>query len=194
LEELFGTAGEWVGQDPPFFIQQFNEFLASLAEYWPTARIVLVGLILLILLISSIRLVLRRSRPDDGQRVGTDEGEDLPLAAEVGWRRRVREFGKEIRNWGQALVAGQLSTAIVIRRLYGRLLSMAKEHGRPRHPWETPLEFKDELAQLFPGTVPEIETLTEAYIRVRYGEIPETSDLVSGVRSAWQRIQEEYRT
>jgi hypothetical protein len=193
LEDLIAGASDWIGRDSPLFVQRLNEFLASLAVYWPTIRIVLISLVVLLVIVSSIRLVLRRSRQVAQGDLATDEGEDLPLEVKTGWRRRIRDFGKELRSWGRAAVSGQLSTAILVRRLYGKLLQLAAEHGRSRYQWETPLEFQGALGQLFPNVTEEIETLTTAYVQVRYGQLAETNELVNDVRQAWDKIVEENR-
>jgi hypothetical protein len=49
------------------------------------------------------------------------------------------------------------------------------------------------LARLFPLVKEDIRVLTEAYVAVRYGELPETNELMVEVRRAWGHIYEEYR-
>jgi hypothetical protein len=50
---------------------------------------------------------------------------------------------------------------------------------------ETPLEFLPALRRLFPGSEMQLDTITQAYLRVRYGELPETQAEVDEVESAW---------
>ena len=59
---------------------------------------------------------------------------------------------------------------------------------------QTPLEFLPSLQGLFPDLMVELDTITEAYLRVRYGELPETASEVEYVERAWRLIQVEGQT
>jgi hypothetical protein len=75
-----------------------------------------------------------------------------------------------------------------IRQIYAQLLELSEELRKPRPPSRTPREFTPELAQLFPGMRSDIETITEAYNRVRYGELPERKEEIQALEAAWTRI------
>jgi hypothetical protein len=117
----------------------------------------------------------------------------MPAEFRLGLGQLFSRWRQELTSWGQAVVSGQLSTAILVRRLYSRLLALADSYGRSRYRWETPLEFQEALARLFPLVKEDIRVLTEAYVAVRYGELPETNELMVEVRRAWGHIYEEYR-
>jgi hypothetical protein len=77
-----------------------------------------------------------------------------------------------------------------IRRVYQQLMERCTALQHPRPPSTTPLEFLPELNELFPGKSDDLEIITRAYIRIRYGEYPETNQEVDQVELAWKRIAE----
>jgi len=81
--------------------------------------------------------------------------------------------------------------ALRIRRLYARLMRLCLDLGSPRSSSVTPLEFLPKLWQLFPGAREEARAMTEAYNRVRYGDLPETRAEVELVELAWGKIKQE---
>ena len=66
----------------------------------------------------------------------------------------------------------------------------ATDHGYPRSESETPYEYLETLASAWPYYQDETVMITEAYIRVRYGEIPETKDEMDKIVIAWQQLRE----
>ena len=79
-------------------------------------------------------------------------------------------------------------TAASIRRIYSDMCQVAAGAGYPRGSSETPYEYLDTLYSTWPDNRSETSLLTEAYIRVRYGEIPETENELLAIRSAWQQL------
>ena len=67
-------------------------------------------------------------------------------------------------------------------------MDLSSKLGNPRPPAHTPLEFLLVLEDLFSEGVEEVRTITHAYLRVRYGELPESSQEVMMVESAWKRV------
>lgn len=78
-----------------------------------------------------------------------------------------------------------------VRVIYADLLELAMAHGYARPESATPLEFKCDLGMAFPGSQAEIGQITQAYLNVRYGELPETGSEVAALEHAWQHIQSE---
>ncbi len=78
-----------------------------------------------------------------------------------------------------------------VRRIYAELLDLCNELGRPRSAGRTPLEFLPEMGEMFSAFGADLNMLTQAYLKVRYGELPETQAEVDDVEQAWQRLQEE---
>jgi hypothetical protein len=92
---------------------------------------------------------------------------------------------------GRLRPARRLIAAARIRRIYAQLMDLCEQLNYPRPASTTPLEFLPELGELFTTQTEDLRVLTEAYVRVRYGEYPENTAEIEAVESAWQRIQEE---
>ncbi len=92
---------------------------------------------------------------------------------------------------GRLRPARRLIAAARIRRIYAQLMDLCEQLKFPRPESTTPLEFLPELGELFTTQTEDLRLLTEAYVRVRYGEIPENMAEIEAVESAWQRILEE---
>lgn len=82
----------------------------------------------------------------------------------------------------------KLRAAARIRQVYADLMELCDSLEHPRADAETPLEFIPKLDQLFPELQLEVVTITEAYNRVRYGQLPETRQEVQDVEAAWNKI------
>jgi hypothetical protein len=65
---------------------------------------------------------------------------------------------------------------------------LAGKRGYPRALSETPYEYYNALYQAFPALSEDIHKVTEAYIAVRYGEVPENETALHDVRAAWERL------
>ena len=87
--------------------------------------------------------------------------------------------------------ARRLLAAARIRRIYANLLRLSARLDLPRPRSTTPLEFLPKLVRLFPELVPDLNTITQAYVQVRYGEHIETQDELERVEHAWHRIKTE---
>ena len=87
--------------------------------------------------------------------------------------------------------SGRLFGALRVRVIYTNLMSLCEEFDCPRRRVQTPLEFLPTLRGLFPNHFDEIELITEAYNRVRYGELPEVSGDLQRVEEAWRRVREQ---
>jgi hypothetical protein len=85
-------------------------------------------------------------------------------------------------------IARRWRMAASIRRIYEDMCFSAAEAGYPRSPAETPYEYLKILASLWPDNQSEAALITEAYIRVRYGEIPETEEELRAIKTAWQAL------
>lgn len=81
-------------------------------------------------------------------------------------------------------------TAASIRQLYSLMCGAAAEMGHMRAPSETPYEYLHTLSEVWPVNQHETRLITEAYIRVRYGEIPETEEELEAITEAWRRLEE----
>lgn len=112
---------------------------------------------------------------------------DLPgllRASLLGEARQAVEGLSKRLNRGERLMA-----AARIRRIYSQLLDLSRELGALRPASKTPLEFLNVLEMVFPGLSEDLWIITDAYIRVRYGEYPETRQQVDAVEKAWLRVR-----
>lgn len=82
-----------------------------------------------------------------------------------------------------------LRTAISIRRLYWQMCRAAAGAGYPRLDVETPYEYLASLAQVWPTNTADSRLITRAYVKIRYGELPESADELKEIRDAWQRLE-----
>ncbi len=82
----------------------------------------------------------------------------------------------------------QLRAAATVRRLYRQMCDLAAREGYPRVESQTPYEYLATLSELWPGGGPETRLITDAYVRVHYGELPETQEEMDSLRSALERL------
>ncbi len=86
-----------------------------------------------------------------------------------------------LRNW---------RAAASIRRVYRHMLRAADASGYPRLESETPYEFLSTLGRAWPGYTSEAELITMAYVKVRYGELPETKAELNAILEAWDILEQ----
>lgn len=85
--------------------------------------------------------------------------------------------------------AGGLFTALTIRRIYAQTVRLAASHGYPRPAARTPYEHLPTLQQAISGCEAELVQITEAYVGVHYGELPEHPDALTNIRAAFERVK-----
>lgn len=80
-------------------------------------------------------------------------------------------------------------TAATIRRIYQDMSWAAAKNHYPRDTAQTPHEYTHTLNQAWPDNPNQIEKITQAYIQVRYGEIPETRQEFNDIKQAWETLK-----
>lgn len=80
-----------------------------------------------------------------------------------------------------------------VRALYRSLLLFGDRHGVPRPAEETPYEYLAPLNQRYPALAEDFRRLTEAYVRLRYGELDVGAAELDALRRAWERIAQTER-
>ncbi|MEP7200302.1 MAG: DUF4129 domain-containing protein [Chloroflexota bacterium] len=168
-------------QRPPLDTAQHPDDFAALAMFWDPLRticaVVLVGGVLLLLALS-LNNMQKRNR----QR-GNETRESVPVSLDLNPFKRLRDWLRRPQfQFDESDVAS-------IRRIYANLVRLAAERGYPRREAETPYEFMRDLREAFPEVVPEERAITEAYVRVHYGERSPTAEEMQQVRDAWERIK-----
>jgi hypothetical protein len=97
-------------------------------------------------------------------------------------------------QWGR-LRDGNLSRrfrrmgAESVRAIYTSLLHLMADAGLPRLPEQTPYEFISTAEKVLPDRRAELEAITEAYVRARYGEVDITAEELARLRDTWQRVK-----
>jgi hypothetical protein len=158
-----------------------------------TEAVVILGLAILIAaLLLSLRWALRN--PGKGRAQDTEpilEAESLASAVRRAVRQGVQKIITGLPGGGKLRPPERLQAAARIRQIFIALLDLAEQNGAPRQPYQTPLEFSGGLQGRYPALSAELETITQAYVRIRYGELPETVQEVAQVETAWRRLQTE---
>lgn len=139
--------------------------------------VVMLGLIVLVGL--ALGRVYQRAtfaaRQSARSRAGESAEDDAP-----GLGRRVLE---------RLGLLGQWRTAASIRRIYRLMCRAAAAAGYPRLEVETPFEYLPTVSRVWPDYHTEVRLITEAFVRARYGEVPETREELDMIRAAWRRLE-----
>ncbi len=104
-----------------------------------------------------------------------------PVVEEEGWLQKVLGRMGLWRGW---------RTAVSIRRIYKQMMELAETYGYPRLETETPYEYLPTLAQAWPNNQADTRLITNAYVKVRYGELPESEAELEAIRQAWHRLEQ----
>lgn len=80
-------------------------------------------------------------------------------------------------------------TAASIRRIYAQMVATAARCGYPRAASDTPFEHLPTLAEAWPGMEPQLQTITQAYVQIHYGELPETPEELQAICTAWEQLR-----
>jgi hypothetical protein len=177
--DLFSKLQELVSQQPVLAV-----------DYTFLNRLLFGGLILTAVVVVALLIRFRSNR---GKPAGLGETESLLSQADL-----LKQIGQSARNMLNELAqrmgfhqAARRLAAQRIRAIYIDLLDLADRLKYPRRLQQTPLEYLPELQNAFPGSRQELVLITQAYLRIRYGELPETLAEVSSIESAWRQVQLE---
>jgi hypothetical protein len=119
-----------------------------------------------------------------------------------------RGWWRQVFSWLRAWLAGERSSAgpttraqqtreaavaeqRSIRALYREFLGLVARAGFERQPATTPNELAREVNAARPAASPAISTVTELYVRARYGEEPVGRDELSRMRTAIQQARRQ---
>jgi hypothetical protein len=107
------------------------------------------------------------------------------------WRGLVSRFSRGRREEPQPFLslAGEVDARRVVREVYQSMLAVAKEHGRPRPPSQTPNEFAAALAELWAADSHTLDAITDGYVQARYASDPPSLEQAHLVLQAWRRIR-----
>jgi hypothetical protein len=160
----------------------------ELANWMPTCRTVST----LLIIVGGLFLVTQALRRLARQREGglEEERESLwsgqDLASDL--KKALQRGLDRLRAIGQGEDRKRRS-AESIRRLYASVVDLAAEAGCGRDPAETPYEHRPVLYRAYPGGETAVDAITEAYVRVHYGEVPDTQEEMDQLRRYWRELQ-----
>ena len=149
---------------------------------------ILAALAAAILLAMGLRRVRRALR-------GLDQGETILSAGDLAQqlrdaaRRRAQELLDALNKRLRLTQAARLIQAARIRWVYAQLMELCEKQDHPRPQADTPLEFLVKMERFFPQYPAELALITHAYLKVRYGELPESPQEVDEVLAAWERVK-----
>lgn len=167
-------------------ISQAPELLVNVTQiaFTIAAVILVIAFIGVIIfgLIASVR-TLQNAQQRTASLQAPSEEDLLDQEAQTLWDR-LKGLVPRLRDW---------RTAASIRRIYKQMVYAATAGGYPRHVTETPYEYLHRLQELWPQNVTETTLITDAYIRVHYGEVPETRSELDDIYKAWQNLEMQIR-
>lgn len=159
-------------------------------------RYVCLGLIVAGIL-TSLALTLRKRQGD--RRGGDETRESLWSSTNLAdgilnslrdrWDR-LKDLAGMVERFGPGL---RLYAAVSIRKIYANMSRLAASQGFPRQPAQTPYEYMPALGLAFPDCQAEATVITEAYVRVHYGELPESIRELQRIRECWRQIYSSYK-
>ena len=109
--------------------------------------------------------------------------------------RLAREEGRgEGRRplWG-FFFPGRLPPRERVRYFYLSMARRAAQAGHPRRPGQTPYEYRSALDEHFADLEPDLDGLTEAFVRARYSQQPVAQQEAEAVKPLWRRIKAALR-
>jgi hypothetical protein len=140
-------------------------------------------ILFMIALILAVTLALGRlyRQAEMAAREGEPGSAGKPApSAKRGFGQRLLDRLGLLRGW---------RTAVSIRRIYRNMSRAAAVNGYPRAQAETPYEYLPTLARAWPENGADTRLITEAYIKIRYGELPESREELAEIRAAWKRLE-----
>ena len=179
LRQAQREAGEYAG--PPAWVMFLGRYLC------PT---LLIGaaLLLIVIWLEHRRRWQRRMVEEDRQPLWEEAGASLEAGALLRQKwERLRELMEQAKRFG---IGRRLYAAISVRYIYANVIRLAEQRGFPRPPARTPYEFLPTLARAFPGREADLAQVTEAYVRVHYGELPADREELEALRACWDRLRQ----
>lgn len=148
---------------------------------WGVVALV-IALLIVLVAVAVVRARRRARRRDEDERESVWDAQSLLSGLGRAWRNLWS-------RWTAPRAAPESAEAAGIRAIYRELLHIGSALGAPRHPSETPFEYRPRLRDRLPGSAAEIVALTEVYVRVRYTPaVPGPGD-VEEARAALERVR-----
>ncbi len=153
----------------------------------------LVGVSVLIILALTLRRRLERQRRHGEVRESLWSSaafaDGMLNSLRDGWDR-LKDMAGLLGRFGPGM---RLYAAVSIRKIYANMARLAEKQGFPREPAQTPYEYLPNLGLAFPDCQAEATAITEAYVKVHYGEVPESLKDLQVIRECWEQIHLSYK-
>ncbi len=125
-----------------------------------------------------------------------DERQSILTGSFLDWlkaalRGQLAGAARSLAQIGKLQPRQQHLAAEHIRQVYAHLLELTAQLGQPRPEAQTPLEFLPAMQMLFAERPDDLRLVTDSYLKVRYGSLPETIQEIQQVDQAWERIAME---
>lgn len=181
LDELVQRMQEGVRYSGP------PTWLTFLLRYICPGLVVVMALLLILIWLERRRRFRRRVVEDEHEALWAEAGTELQAAGllQRAWER-LRGLAGQVGRFG---LGRRLYAAISVRYIYANVIRLAGQRGFPRPPARTPNEFLPILMRAFPGHEADLARLTEAYVRVHYGELPTEWAELEELRAGWERLR-----
>ncbi len=148
------------------------------------SKVIIFAVLLLIIVITAV-IILRKTLLEQ-----KFNGEDEHSKSNSDKKKNAfQDFLEKLRQPQNLIDLRRLIGAARIRRTYARLMNLCSRLGKARPASKTPLEFLPSAQQLFEQEQGELALITNAYIKIRYGELPENDEEVQAVEAAWDKIE-----
>lgn len=116
-----------------------------------------------------------------------------PPVIQARWKQR-RTLDGDLPGASGWLRLRGLGPRELIQYFYVSLVQRAEAVGWGRRNGQTPYEFSRELAARLPERRPELESLTEAFVRAKYSRRPVGEDDAQRARGPWERLRGALQT
>ncbi|HJS29315.1 MAG TPA: DUF4129 domain-containing protein, partial [Anaerolineales bacterium] len=175
------------------YVSDFSWILEALTALWFRwgSLVKLVTCSSIILFVGLVAILQLRELNRRRQATGTDDLEveriNIGILGQLARalrdnltnRLRVRRPPKDLKNLAAARV----------RQIYFELSDLSSSLGTPRRRSQTPHEYLPDLESVFVNMESELNLITDAYVRVRYGELPEDESELQEVEVAWASVE-----
>ncbi|MFQ6058053.1 MAG: DUF4129 domain-containing protein [Anaerolineae bacterium] len=91
------------------------------------------------------------------------------------------------------LLLSSLAPRELVQYFYLSIVKRAARLGQPRQIYQTPYEYTASLGAHLPEAVPDLATLTQAFVEARYSRHPVTKEEANLVKRHWQRVKAALR-
>lgn len=177
-------------------LHQLAQWLADNLDFLPPIPLWLVNLLcalpfvlMLGLALGSVFIFLRLLRPPrDEREQGRAAPERLFVKADVwsrGWQS-LREWARLVRRYG---LSRQLLDAISVQNIYANVCRLAWRRGYPRPYSLPPDRYVPLLVEAFGGFDEPLARITEAYMRVHYGEKPVSPAELAAIQADYRAVR-----